>query len=98
MLVALSLWAIISPLSTYNTFAMFGIVKSQWVPVQLAVTAVMIGFAMVAGSYFGKHCLQNASLTKAGRRAWVFGFYVIGPPVLYSYYRLHCYKPVETLS
>jgi hypothetical protein len=88
MLVALSLYVVVSPLSTYNTLALFGLVQSRLVPVQLTITAIMIVFAIIAGRPLGKHCSSNTRFDKLERWLWTGGFYIIGPPVLFAYYRL----------
>lgn len=86
MLVALALYALCSPLSTYNTLAMFGLVQSRLVPLQLSITAVMILFATVAGTHLSRHCVH----LEQGRRKvlWLTSFWVIGPPALYAFYHL----------
>jgi hypothetical protein len=86
MLVALGLYVLCSPLSTYNTLAMFGLVESRLVPLQVSITAVMICFAMIAGSAMGRHC--SAIEVGAKRRLWIAAFWVIGPPALYAFYHL----------
>jgi hypothetical protein len=88
LMASMVLYLIVSPLSTYNTLAMFGVVESRLVPVQLSITAVMIFFAIVASRVLGKHCATNETCKPTERRLWTAGFYVIGPPVLYAYYRL----------
>jgi len=85
--ISLSLYLLNAPLGTYNTLAMFGFVPSRFVALQLSVTAVMIVFAMIAGRTLGKHCLANEQCKKSERWLWTVGFYIIGPPVMYVYYR-----------
>lgn len=95
MMTALTLYVIVSPISTYNTLAMFGAVESsRLVALQLSITAVMILFAMVAGSHFGKHVLTHEHYSKLERRIWIAGFYIIGPPILYAYYRFRYLKAI----
>lgn len=86
MIAALALYLLCSPLSTYNTLAMFGLVESKWVPIQLAITAVMILFATVAGTRLSRHCI---ALVEGPRRTvWLVSFWIIGPPALYAFYHL----------
>jgi len=89
LIASITLYVIVSPLSTYNTLAMFGLVPSRYVPIQLSITAVMIGFAIIAGRSIGHHCSTNTRCDGARRVFWNIGFYIIGPPVLYIYYRLY---------
>jgi hypothetical protein len=86
MLVALALYVLCSPLSTYNTLAMFGLVQSRMVALQLSVTAVMILFATVAGTHMSRHCV---AIEHGKRRVlWLTSFWIIGPPALYAFYHL----------
>ena len=89
LLVSFGLYLAVSPLGTYNTAAMFGFVESRFVVLQLSITAVMIFFAVIAGGQLGKHCLANPRVQKVARVLWTVGFYIIGPPVLYVYYRMY---------
>jgi hypothetical protein len=73
---------------------MFGVVHSRYVPLQLFVTAVMIVFAIIAGQTLGKHVRANPQCKKIERWLWMVGFYVIGPPVMYTYYRTR-FQPVR---
>jgi hypothetical protein len=84
MLIALSLYVLCSPLSTYNTLAMFGVVESRMVPLQLGITAIMIAFAVVAGSAMGRHC--TALEDGIARKLWIAAFWIVGPPALYAFY------------
>jgi hypothetical protein len=84
---ALALYLVMSPLSLYNTAAMFGLVESRYVPVQLAMTAVMIYFAIVASKSIGHHC-HTTEPPSLARTLWMVSFYIIGPPALYAYYKL----------
>ncbi|MEO6938642.1 MAG: hypothetical protein ABI444_00655 [Candidatus Kapaibacterium sp.] len=86
LLVALSLYVLISPLSTYNTLAMFGLVESKYVIPQMILTGIMIMFAIVASQPLSHHCRTNEGIAHPKKRLWFFGFYVIGPPVLGAYY------------
>ena len=87
LLASLLLYVIVSPLSTYNTLALFGLVESRLVPLQLSITAVMIFFGVIAGSWLGKHLLATEQCSNIERRLWTAWFYLIGPPVLFAYYR-----------
>jgi hypothetical protein len=86
MIAALVLYLLCSPLSTYNTLAMFGLVESKWVAVQLSITAVMILLATIAGTKLSRLCV---ALVEGPRRTlWLVSFWVIGPPALYAFYHL----------
>ncbi|HZK76557.1 MAG TPA: hypothetical protein VFD13_06580 [Candidatus Kapabacteria bacterium] len=87
MMISLALYLLVAPLSTFNTFALLGLVHSIFPLVQIAITIPMIIFAIIAGRSIGKHCLANARCNSIERALWTIGFYVIGPPVLYLYYR-----------
>ena len=91
---SLALYILVAPLSTYNTIALLGFAHSRYALVQIAITIPMIGFAIWAGRYIGRHCLANARCTPPWRWFWTVGFYVIGPPALYLYYRRHWFEPV----
>lgn len=84
LLISLSLYLLLSPLSTYNTFALFGMVESRYVAVQLTITAIMILFGSIASKPIAKHCL--AVTASQQRPLWIAGFYLIGPPILMVYY------------
>jgi hypothetical protein len=85
--VSLGLYLIVSPLATYNTFAMFGLVGAKFVPFQIGVTIVMICFAWFASAPISQHCGGHPHRTK--RVLWIISFYVIGPPLLFAYYVFH---------
>jgi len=93
MWISLALYVLVAPLSTYNTFALIWSRSSHYAGLQLAITAVMIVFAIVAGRPIGQHCAANTS-SRIKRWLWTAGFYVIGPPVLYIYYRVNGLKAV----
>ncbi len=95
LIVSFVLYLLMSPLGTYNTFALFGLVESRFVPLQLSVTAVMIFFAVIAGGQLGPHCKANPECDGLARVLWMIGFYVIGPPVLVVYYRLYVHAPTK---
>ena len=86
LLASVLLYVLVSPLSTYNTLALFGLVESRLVPLQLSITAIMIFFGVIAGSWLGKHSLATAQFSNTERRLWTVGFYIVGPPVLFAYY------------
>ena len=89
LFISLGLYLLNAPLGTYNTLAMAGIVaESRYVPLQLGVTAVMICFAILASSSLNDHCRSHDGLSRRERWLWRSGFYVIGPPVLFAYWRL----------
>jgi hypothetical protein len=95
LLIALAIYIGLSPLSTYNTLAMFGVVQSRYVPLQLSITAVMIVFAFIAGGPLGKHCLADKQRHPVERWLWTGGFYILGPPILFAYYRLRFIRSVQ---
>lgn len=87
MMISLALYLLVAPLSTFNTFALLGLVHGRYAFVQIGITIPMIIFGIIAGRSIGKHCLANARCNRIERWLWTIGFYVIGPPVLYLYYR-----------
>ncbi len=87
LVLALTFYVIISPISSYNTLAMFGLVESRFVVPQLIATAIMIFFAIIASKPIGHHCRTNEEISTRNRIFWQVGFYVIGPPILFAYYR-----------
>jgi|GEM_PF-2631054 hypothetical protein len=87
MMISLALYLLVAPLSTFNTFALLGFVQGRYALVQIGITIPMIIFAIIAGQPIGKHCLANAQCNRLERVLWTIGFYVIGPPILYLYYR-----------
>ncbi|HZK76872.1 MAG TPA: hypothetical protein VFD13_08195 [Candidatus Kapabacteria bacterium] len=87
MMISLTLYLLVAPLSTFNTFALLGFVHGLFPLLQVAITIPMIIFAIIAGRSIGKHCLANARCNRIERVLWTIGFYVIGPPILYLYYR-----------
>ena len=86
---SLALYALVSPLATLNTFALLGLTQSRLPLLQIGITIPMIVLAIIAGRSIGKHCFANASCNRVSRVFWTIGFYVIGPPILYLYYRRH---------
>ncbi len=84
--IAIAIYVVVSPLSTYNTFAMFGLVEAKLPLLQLAMTAVMICFAIVASRPLSKHMRENPNVEYP--KIWTIGFWVIGPPALFAYYHL----------
>jgi hypothetical protein len=93
--ICLGLYLIMSPLASYNTLAMFGLVTSRFVEIQLALTAVMICFAFVASAPLSKHCAHHAG--PRSKVFWIIGFYLVGPPVLFAYYQLR-FKPATAID
>ena len=89
LIISLGVYVLMSPLATYNSLAMFGLVESRYVPLQLTLTAIMIVFAIIGSQPLSKHCLANPIVRPLPRKLWIVGFYIIGPPVLYVYYRLY---------
>ncbi len=89
LMISLALYLLVAPLSTFNTIALLGLVHGRLPLVQLGISIPMIIFAIIAGRDIGKHCLANANCNRTRRWLWTAGFYVIGPPALYLYYRRH---------
>ncbi len=89
LMMSVALYALVSPLATWNTFALLGLAHSLLPLLQLAITVPMIVLAIIAGQSIGKHCLANDQCNRVSRVFWTIGFYVIGPPALYLYYRRH---------
>ena len=90
---ATAMYVLMSPLATYNTLAMFGIVESRLPGLQLALTAVMIALAYVASKPLSSHLRVNPEVDNP--RAWIAGFWLIGPPVLFAYYHLRFRRQTE---
>jgi hypothetical protein len=86
MYIALGIYLAMSPLGLYNTLALFGLVEARFVTLQIAMTASMIIFAIIASQPLGKHCENHPELRSTYKTFWKIGFYTIGPPVLYAYY------------
>lgn len=95
MMISLALYLLVAPLSTFNTFALLGLVHSIFPLVQIGITIPMIIFAIIAGQSIGKHCLANARCNRIERVLWTIGFYVVGPPILYLYYRRRLIAAVD---
>ncbi len=94
--IAIAIYVVMSPLSTYNTFAMFGLVESKLPGLQLALTLIMIGFAIVASKPLSRHLSTNSEVEYP--KLWTAGFWVIGPPVLFAYYHLRLRRKPDLLA
>jgi len=91
--IAIGLYIVLSPLSVYNTVALFSQTESKLPGLQMAITAVMILFAYLASRPISEHLKLNSAV--AYPKLWVVAFYVVGPPALYAYYKLRFTETTE---